>query len=35
MKEALQQILDEARKRLQEAECIQDAEDVRVKMLGK
>ena len=35
MKEALQQILDEARKRLQEAETLQDAEDVRVKMLGK
>ena len=35
MKEALQQILDEAKKKLQEAECIQDAEDIRVKMLGK
>ncbi len=35
MKEALQQILDEAKKRLQEAETLQDAEDVRVKMLGK
>ena len=35
MKEALQQILDEAKKRLQEAQTLQDAEDVRVKMLGK
>ena len=35
MKEALQQILDEARNRLQEAQSLQDAEDVRIKMLGK
>ncbi len=35
MKEALQQILDEAKKRLQEAQTLQEAEDVRVKMLGK
>ncbi|MBO5993973.1 MAG: phenylalanine--tRNA ligase subunit alpha [Firmicutes bacterium] len=35
MKEALQQILEDARKRLQEAQNLQEAEDVRVKMLGK
>ena len=35
MKEALQQILEDAKKRLQEAQSLQDAEDVRVKMLGK
>ena len=35
MKEALQQILEDAKKRLQEAQSLQEAEDVRVKMLGK
>ncbi|MCR4709159.1 MAG: phenylalanine--tRNA ligase subunit alpha [Clostridiales bacterium] len=35
MKEALQQILEDAKKRLLEAQSLQEAEDVRVKMLGK
>ena len=35
MKESLQQILDEARARLQEVQSIQEAEDVRIKVLGK
>ena len=35
MKEALQQILDEARNRLQEVTSIQEAEDVRISVLGK
>ena len=35
MKEALQQILDEAKARLQEVQSIQEAEDVRIKVLGK
>ncbi len=35
MKEALQQILDEAKARLQEVQNIQEAEDVRIKVLGK
>ena len=35
MKEALQQILNEARNRLQEVENLQEAEEVRVRMLGK
>ena len=35
MKEALQQILDEAKARLEEAQDIQDAEEVRIKVLGK
>ena len=35
MKEALQQILEEAKSRLQEVQSIQEAEDVRIKVLGK
>ena len=35
MKEALQQILEEAKNRLQEVQSIQEAEDLRVKVLGK
>ncbi len=35
MKESLQQILEEAKKRLQEVTSIQEAEEVRVKVLGK
>jgi len=35
MKEALQQILDEAKARLQEVQTVQEAEDVRIKVLGK
>ncbi len=35
MKESLQQILDEARARLQEVQSVQEAEDVRIKVLGK
>ena len=35
MKEALQQILDEAKARLQEVQSVQEAEDVRIKVLGK
>lgn len=35
MKEALQQILDEAKARLKEVQSVQEAEDVRIKVLGK
>ena len=35
MKESLQQILDEARKRLEEATSLKEAEEVRIKVLGK
>ena len=35
MKESLQQILDEAKARLQEVQSVQEAEDVRIKVLGK
>ena len=35
MQERLKQILEESKKRLQEASSVQEAEDVRVKVLGK
>ncbi|MBR5740286.1 MAG: phenylalanine--tRNA ligase subunit alpha [Firmicutes bacterium] len=35
MKESLQQILDEAKKRLEEATSLKDTEEVRIKVLGK
>ncbi|MBR2749423.1 MAG: phenylalanine--tRNA ligase subunit alpha [Firmicutes bacterium] len=35
MKESLQEILNEAKRRLEEATSLKDAEDVRIKVLGK
>lgn len=35
MQERLKQILEESKRQLQEAASVQDAEDVRVKVLGK
>ena len=35
MQERLKQILEESKKQLQEAVSVADAEDVRVKVLGK